>query len=232
MHLNNEPFAATDDNPKGPNRTARIGLGYCLFLCLVSVTLLCVLVGGVTLKRASEQRRSVELAESVYGRVMYDFQRTKDGAFEDRAASPLPAWLVKGFGLHVWHSAVFLDLDSELVTNATLAELNGLRDLHVLHISNTSVTDDGLEALKELPDLRILTLHSAGISDNALRYLSESTALEELQVSDAAITDSGLEHLKRMHTLRRLYLDGNSVTDAGIQQLQNALPKCKIDYSN
>ena len=52
-----------------------------------------------------------------------------------------------------------------------------------------------------------------------------------LILANTKVTDAGLEHLKNLSKLQWLYLDGTNVTDKGVKKLQQALPKCEINWS-
>lgn len=195
---------------------------------LISITAVCVLLAFV-LSRAREQQKAVHAIEKVYGRVYYDYQITNNGNIDSSAVSWLPQWLSRSLAKHVFHSVVFVDLDCEPVTDATLAEVIKLRHVEILHISNASITNDGLRDLKVLPQLRVVTLYTAGISDGAVAYLAGCPLLREVAIENAEISDSGIMHFKRARRLKRLSLVGTKITETGLLHLQLELPHCQIE---
>ena len=54
--------------------------------------------------------------------------------------------------------------------------------------------------------------------------------LEHLSLYNGPITDAGLTELKRLKRLTLLRLPGTKITAAGVADLQQALPKCKIEW--
>ncbi|MFO0882852.1 MAG: hypothetical protein U0894_01460 [Pirellulales bacterium] len=154
------------------------------------------------LHRAREQQKAVHAIEDDYGNVFYDFQVKKDGTVDNRIVSWLPSWLSKGLVKHVFHSVVAVDLDSEQVTDATLAEVVKLRHVKALYISNASITNDDLGVLKSLPELRVVILNTEGITDEATEHLAGCPLLRELTIDNSGITDSGLLQLRRARQLK------------------------------
>lgn len=77
------------------------------------------------------------------------------------------------------------------------------KDLRVLDLTKTSITNSGLLDLKALPQLRSLALRET-------------------------IGDSGLEHVAALTRLETLWLDNTRVTKEGAGKLLMALPKCRI----
>jgi hypothetical protein len=191
-----------------------------LLLCIYIVALVCL---------ASGRLRSVGIIENAFGRVMYDFNRSSSSGFDVNAANPPVSWIKSGVGLHLFHSVVFVDLDSDRVTDRTMSALRALQDIEIVHISNTVVTNDGLAVLKYLPKLRVLTINTDGIGDVGLNNVAKVNSLEELELYDCGVKDRGLQHLENSRSLRRLLLDKTQVTRLGVEKLKHALPNCKIE---
>lgn len=195
---------------------------------LLSITAICILL-ALVLGRARDQQKAVRAIEKVYGRVYYDYHLMENGQIEDRPATWVPQWLSRGLAKHVVHPVVYVDLDSELVTDATLAEVAKLRHLKILHIANTSITNDGLRVLQALPELRVVTLNTEGITDEAMEHLATCQSLEEVLVENAVITDSGLMQLTRARRLKRLSLLGSKITPRGLLHFHLDLPNCVVE---
>ena len=118
-------------------------------------------------------------------------------------------------------------------TDATLVYLQGLHNLESLNMPCIAkVTDKGLANLEGLSELRFLYIGYSSITDQGLTHLKGLKNLEKLGFSHgkADITDAGLEHLKGLNHLSELRLGAAKVTDAGVKTLQQALPKCKIEW--
>ena len=171
-----EPTAAT--------RRRRLVLG------LRGLMLLVLVVGGGIgwmARRASIQRRAVDVIERAGGSVTYDHEVDAAGNRIHDPRPGRPAWLgravgdelfqeVIGVALHDYHlmeirpgddvlAAVAthdrvesLDVNMLSITDAGLAHLTRLRRLKELQLALDSTTDDGLASLAELPALENLTL--------------------------------------------------------------------------
>lgn len=122
-----------------------------------------------------------------------------------------PDWLRRLVGEDRMHEFKVFDrvyqveLHGPAITDAEIAQLNGLTSLLNLFLGGTGVTDAGLAHLRGLTNLR------------------------ELSLVDTAVTDAGLAQLAELN-LRRLHLEGTSVTDKGVEDLQKAMPDCKISH--
>jgi hypothetical protein len=107
-------------------------------------------------------------------------------------------------------------------------------NLYRVRLDGLNMTDAGLTSLtphlKKLTHLIQLSLINSQITDAGLEHLEELTQLQYLSLAGNPITDAGLERLKGLTRLQWLSLDGTKVTDAGVKKLEQALPKCKIQF--
>jgi Leucine-rich repeat (LRR) protein len=127
---------------------------------------------------------------------------------------------------------------------AGLAKLNGLKDLRVLYMTRSGVTDRGLAKLTDLPALTHLDLHGAmrvtnaglksvahfpaletlllhflPLTDDGIAELSGLTNLKTLDLRDTKLTDRGLKHIAKLKKLESLNLGQTQVSDAGMAEL-------------
>jgi hypothetical protein len=118
-----------------------------------------------------------------------------------------------------------LELRGDSLTDKTLIELAGLKNLRSLELSGSSkLTNQGLAKLQQLPALRELNLHDCErIGDPGLKHLAALGKLEALELDFLAITDRGLVELHRNGRLRRLSLIMTKITDGGLAHLR-AMP--------
>ena len=124
-----------------------------------------------------------------------------------------------------------LDLTQSKVTDAGLKEIAGLKNLHFLLLAGTKVTDAGLKELAGLKNLQELDLDEvAEITDAGLKELAVLENLQSLNLRFTNVTDAGLKELAGLKNLLRVYCSGSHVTDAGEKQLRSALPKCEISH--
>jgi hypothetical protein len=98
-----------------------------------------------------------------------------------------------------------LDLAGYPLTDADLAQIEGLTNLRVLHLEKTPTTDAMLAHLKGLKNLTYLNVYGS------------------------QVTDAGLPQLKDLTNLKSLYVFETKVTDAGIAALKQTLPNVRIE---
>jgi hypothetical protein len=186
---------------------------------LVVVTLLCVVL-SMWVVPAERQRRAVEAIEALDGRVTFEEATTSE-----------PFVITS---LRRWFPAVYFDeimgvyLAATRITDAELAQLQGLTSLRRLELDGTQITDPGLVHLQRLTGLQELYLANTQVTDAGLAHLQEMTSLQGLWLNDTQVTDAGLIHLQGLTSLKRLNLFNTQVTDAGVAKLQQALPSCQI----
>lgn len=120
------------------------------------------------------------------------------------------------------------------VTDALLANIDGLISLDFLAVRGENLTDRGLSNLAAMKNLEELYLESPKISDAGLTCLKGLSKLKFLDLSGVPITDAGLKHLESLEFLEHFQLRGfvletrAKVTDDGAKSLQAKLPKCAI----
>ena len=85
------------------------------------------------------------------------------------------------------------------------------------------------QAVQRYKNLRVLDLRQSSVTDEGLVHLAELKNLEWLWLDRAQCTDSGLAHLHALTTLLELTIDTNAdVPDSRLTALGEALPKCRI----
>jgi Leucine-rich repeat (LRR) protein len=111
-------------------------------------------------------------------------------------------------------------LNDTKVTDAGLVHLQGLKQLQRLYLNGTKVTDAGLVHLQGLKQLQIFWLDHTNVSGAGLVHLQELHHLQVLRLDHTKVTDAGLVHLQGLNRLEVLRLDNAKVTDAGLVHLQ------------
>lgn len=133
-----------------------------------------------------------------------------------------------------------LSVNSPLITNRGLGEIQKLRDLEALAVNGGRLTDDGFAVLRNIPHLRSLSLRGGGLTlrcldhvavPDALQFLSlagvqvpadatdilqKFTGLSELRLC-CAVGDREMAAIGRMKKLRALSLAGSDVSPGGVQ---------------
>jgi hypothetical protein len=124
------------------------------------------------------------------------------------------------------------------VADSDLVELQSLKNLVALVLSNTGTTDAGLVALKKLPDLKELYLYQVKVTGNGLKHLNELTQLRSIGITQVPFTDSDLKHLEDLKDLVSFSVRGTQITDDGVKhfatysRLQSlTLDSCQITGS-
>ncbi len=95
---------------------------------------------------------------------------------------------------------LWLDLARTQITDKSLAEVAGMKNLTRLHLENTKVTDAGLAHIAKLGKLEYLNLYGT------------------------QVTDAGIQKLAGLKNLKKIFLWKTKVTDKGAKQLAAKIP--------
>jgi len=115
------------------------------------------------------------------------------------------------------------------VGDAGLAHVQPAKRLNHLIAEHTRITGAALETIAGFRELEILDLTGTQITDDGLRDLASLSKLRQLWLGQTAVTDAGLEHLKGLTNLEMLDVSGTQVTVEGFQRLKQALPRLKTE---
>lgn len=107
-----------------------------------------------------------------------------------------------------------------------------LKNLEVLDLSNTYITDEGLGYLKELTQLRELCIANTRITDQGLATLTGMKNLEVLNLGNTLITDAGMVYLKSLSMLRELDLSLTTIGVAGLEHLAGHAQLIKLNLNS
>ncbi len=197
--------------------TTRRRLQYSLGARLLLLALVAMLYSWVDDKRNELRREREAVAEigKLGGIVRWDWQYTKDRYPQP----PGPAWVKRLLGDNCFATVESVDATKQFGDEG-LKHLKDLRELHILRLSESAVTNDGLTELKSVKGLRTLLLGRTQISDAGLKHVEGMSQLEELYLDQTGVTDDGLKHLKGLKNLTILSLDDTQITDAGLDELQ------------
>lgn len=89
-----------------------------------------------------------------------------------------------------------VNLSTNPITNAGLANLSPLVDLEVLVLCETQVGAEGIGHLRQLGKLRELSLDGPNFTDEVLDAVAQLTTLKVLYAYDGAWTQAALERLR------------------------------------
>ncbi len=126
----------------------------------------------------------------------------------------------------------WLSLENITITGAGLQHLKGLPELQDLGLDGTQVTDAALPQLVAFPQLQDLGLSGTKVTDVGLQHLRGLTKLKIVCLNNTRVTDAGLRHFEGALQLEELQLHGAKVTAEGVVKLQQALPKCQIEWDD
>jgi hypothetical protein len=116
----------------------------------------------------------------------------------------------------------FRDLNDEMAAN-----LEGLKNLTTLAITNSIITDATVEMIaRSFPGLKELDLSSNTLLTNsAMRVIAELSDLERLSLVQNNFNDLGTSHLSKLQNLRALDLRGNMEAGDMTMEVVAGLPK-------
>jgi hypothetical protein len=241
----------TTDQPT-VTKTNRRWYQYSLRTLLIFVTLFAVACSwfAVKMQQARRQREIVESLIKSGGFVGYDYEM--DSRVWIKLLNqkiPGPEWIRKMLGDDFFRTVTYVNLSNMqrsfdegngfvievpairsnlLVTADRLKQLEELKQLEVIRLDNTNISDDGLKYLKNFKHLHVLSLEGTHITDAGLEQLKDFEELYNLNLNRTDITDDGLKHLKGLLKLQMLDILYTKTTDTGIKDIQQALPKLKI----
>ena len=95
-------------------------------------------------------------------------------------------------------------------------------------LSATKITDQGVAQLTAAKNLRLIRLAETGVTDAVITTLLKIPSLESINLYGTKVTDSGVSKLSEMKNLKRLYLWQTAVTPEAIKALKDKLPGCEI----
>lgn len=130
---------------------------------------------------------------------------------------------ITGEGLHFLNrkEIAVLDLSGTEISEEGYRQLFELQHLERLALDKVDVTDGEIELIARLPKLKNLSLHGCEkITNKALQHLSDyASKLESLDLSETPISDSGIKRLQKCSELTALRLNNSACTDEAIVPL-------------
>ncbi|QDV49907.1 protein kinase domain-containing protein [Gimesia fumaroli] len=122
-----------------------------------------------------------------------------------------------------------LTIYNSRITDTGLANIPQSADLREFKINSQSIlTDRGLNEITKLKQLRVLHIKECKISDVGLADLHQLKRLQEIQITSSEITDACCEDLIKLPQLNVLMLYSTQITAEGAKKLVDGLPNCKV----
>jgi len=133
------------------------------------------------------------------------------------------------------------------VTDDDLSWCRHLRDVRILDLTGTQVSNVTLQRLKELEDLESLILDNTSVTTSSLKHITQLKGLKHLSLRDLTrspllqirlpnafgqqvpkVSGAELLQLSSLRNLQKLDLRGLQLDPNDVKRLQEALPKCRI----
>ena len=125
-----------------------------------------------------------------------------------------------------------LEIGSDRVTDAGLANLGRLKRLFNLRLRCKQMSDPGMMALKDIKHLGSLYVDSDRITGAGFAALAGHGGMNALFVRGGGVADEGMKHLRGIDFIGELTLPSDKITDAGLAELEGmAIGKLDIGGS-
>ena len=119
------------------------------------------------------------------------------------------------------------------VTDDQLKNLAEIEEQLVwLNLAHTTITDAQLEAVARLKNLRVLYLNNTQVSDAGLAKLAPLSELRWLSLVDTRATDASIETFLKLKNLSTLFLFEADLSAEGIRKMVETRKEFKIDTGN
>jgi hypothetical protein len=106
------------------------------------------------------------------------------------------------------------------ITDTDLARFTGLKRLHTLDFSDSSVTTAGINSLGDLPVLWEIDLERTKVDPEGIRGLTRFVSLRTVKTSTVPLTDEDAAFLaERTPNITGLFAPWSKITDAGLRSL-------------
>ena len=215
---------------------ARRGKQFTLRTLFVCVTLACAVVACCArLSEVRSRHRQVKDALSAVGRFSDEGYaacnpRSWSLQYALHGFSQLPlltSYHVVGDGFEDRHAPLLLEcnglsyvtLGSSHVTDSSMLAVSEMRNLRVLGIANTQITNKGIALLQDHAALESLWLCNNLIDDDVCSSIARMPRLKRLVLKEPRLMGRGITELRKCQSLESLCLDGISVTDRDIEGL-------------
>ena len=98
-----------------------------------------------------------------------------------------------------------------------------------LVLEKTFITDGVFDVVDQMRQLEILDLTATRVTDTGLARVGRLTKLNELWIGGAKVTDASVPHILKLKQLETLDINATGITAQGQQRLKRGLPKLKTE---
>lgn len=192
------------------------------------IVLVLVIGGGMgwIVRSARDQLAAVKAIQAAGGNISYQWE-WKDGHSLPDGAPWWPKWLADRIGVEYLASVARVEIYFGC-TDKEVVHIGRLGQLDTLSLPCSPVSDAGIAELEGLWRLRTLNLWGNTVTDAGLVHLRGLRRLRWLCLDQTAITDRGLKQLADLRNLETLSIENTRVTDLGAAELRRALPGLRI----
>ncbi len=111
--------------------------------------------------------------------------------------------------------------DATACTEKGFTSLKSLPNLRKLTLGKSEMTLPRLTAIAQCKELRVLYIAGSGLTDTGLVTMKKLTRLEQLDISDnPLVTDKGMATLKTLDRLQVLFLNKTGISNKGLAELK------------
>ena len=134
--------------------------------------------------------------------------------------------------LSVMKNLKLLPVGNSGVTDAGLVHLGRMAQLEYLGLRGNTITGKGMIHLAQLKKIKGLHLGETKVDDEGIKHLAGLVYLERLWLHDTRVTDGSIDRITKFSRLREIDLRNTAVSAEGVARLRDLLPKCKVLHSS
>jgi internalin A len=137
---------------------------------------------------------------------------------------------INGSGIAGLTSVRSLNVDGcARFSDASLAGLHRLKQLQILVLSSTGVTNDGMDYLVNFPELKQVYLDFTAVDDTGLVTLVRTCPhLEVVSLTGTAVTEAGIIELATLKHIEWVSIQAGAYSASAIAALKQELPAVTI----
>lgn len=124
-----------------------------------------------------------------------------------------------------------LDLSQNPITDQALQYLNVHKELKRLHLAETAITGSGVIQLHGFTKLTELNLSRNNLSASSITPIGNLKSLESLQLNSVGLNDDALRSISNLTRLKELSLKNNRLIGSGLPHLKSLLSLTTLDLS-
>jgi hypothetical protein len=124
----------------------------------------------------------------------------------------------------IWRRPPFRDP----FTDERVTLLADFRELELLDLSGTAVTDKGLGVFARTPRLSALGLASTSVTGKGLQALRQLPTLDTIDLRNSPLDKEGINALSQLPSLRILMIGGEKIENDVVELIPKKLPRLRI----